>query len=224
MIHLHGLPEKGKPGTIPRATACGSWPITNGGTEEKPGPYSLGPDAGGESLTSEHEDAPRSLVGEACRALEGHRLSPDGRFLAPDERPVPSEFVEKVEAAGICHRCVLATAARRTWPEEPEKLDQEDLKQFAIALTEGRVFTSAHLRRDGDLLSSFMVLALIDPPPPPDFLDKVGVVWEWMDRAAPRAVNGNPCFFSARFMHVSDWLRATAAAKRMAEQRDDLVV
>lgn len=225
MIHLHHLPEMLRLAeTIPRATACGSLPITNAGTEQKPGPYSLGPDAGGESLMPEHEDRPRGLVEEATDVLEETRFSPDGRFLRPDERPVRAAFIDKVAAAGFCHRCVLATAARHAWSEEPDRLDQEELKAFAIGLAEGRVFTSSHLKDPNDIMSVFSVLALMRRLPPPDFLEKVGVVWEWLDKAGPRAINGMPMFFSCRFMHVADWARAVDAAKRIAGMRDDLVV
>lgn len=224
MIHLYRLPTLHRPETIPRATACGSWPITNGGDEEKPGPYSLGPEAAGEALEPEHEDAPRRLIEAAEDAIEEVRFSPEGRFLQPEERPVPEALVDKASEAGYCHRCVLASAARSAWPEEPAKLDQEELKAFAVGLAEGRVFTSSHVRNPDDVRSVFMILALMRRLPPNDFLEKVGVVWEWIDKAGPRAINGMPMFFSCRFMHIADWARAVDAAKRIASMRDDLVV
>lgn len=224
MKHLHHLPEKYRlEETMPRTTACGSLAISNVGDGEKVA-FALGPEAGDHSLTPDCEEPSRSLVEEGVDALEETRFSPEGRFLRPDERPLRAEFLDKVTGAGFCHRCVLATAARRTWPEEPERLGQEELKSFTIGLAEGRVFTSSHLRSQNDIMSVFMPLALMRRLPPDDYFEKVGVIWQWTDRSGPTAINGMPVFFSCRFMHIEDWSRAVAAAKRITDMQNDLVV
>lgn len=36
-------------------------------------------------------------------------------------------------------------------------------------------------------------------------LDKIGVLYEYLDKAAPVMANGHPVFLSVRWMHREDW-------------------
>jgi len=44
-----------------------------------------------------------------------------------------------------------------------------------------------------------------------DWLRNVGALYEYMDKAAPRSINGYPCFFSCEVLHTDDWKRVHAA-------------
>jgi hypothetical protein len=52
----------------------------------------------------------------------------------------------------------------------------------------------------------------------------LGVIWEWMDKAGPRAINGYPIFFSCRIMHAEDWNRAKRAIIREQERRGTIEI
>lgn len=111
----------------------------------------------------------------------------------------------------------------------PEPISEEELKAFTLGLIDGRVFTSAHVGEADMLPMIFMPLGLgmfadhgdkelkaID--------EKLGVFWEWMDRAGPRSVNGYPCFFSVRMLCKSDWERARKAYKDEMDRRKNFTL
>ena len=39
---------------------------------------------------------------------------------------------------------------------------------------------------------------------PVESIKRIGAVYEYLDKALPRAVNGKPCFHSCRFLHRDD--------------------
>jgi hypothetical protein len=56
------------------------------------------------------------------------------------------------------------------------------------------------------------------------YFKHLGGVWEYMDKALPRGINGLPCFMSVRVMHIDDWNRANKAIKREMDRRESLEV
>lgn len=44
--------------------------------------------------------------------------------------------------------------------------------------------------------------------------DKVGMLYEYMDKAGPRSVNGYPCFFSFRWLDKRDSRRVVTLYNR----------
>lgn len=88
------------------------------------------------------------------------------------------------------------------WP--PHK--HEDLIKIAKGLRSGEIFCDRHLRRHEDIQMVFMVLFFITEQ---SFFDRLkafppGMMYEWLDKAAPRGVNGYPCFFSAHILNRAD--------------------
>jgi hypothetical protein len=83
-----------------------------------------------------------------------------------------------------------------------------ELKQLAIDLVEGKVFTSNHLCAEGreDMISSiFMPLALgALSGMPEEELKQLGMVYEYLDKAGPIAVNGFPTFMSCGLLTLND--------------------
>jgi hypothetical protein len=56
-------------------------------------------------------------------------------------------------------------------------------------------------------------------------IQRIGVVWEWISAAGPRAINGYPRFFSCRFMDAEDfWTRAVPAIKAEEARRKEIKV
>jgi len=93
---------------------------------------------------------------------------------------------------------------------EPERLDADEVKCVARGLVEGRVFTADMCPPDM-IGMVFMVvgmggLANYD-------LDKVGNIYEWLDRAGERGINGMPMFMSCKVAHVDDWPLVVEMAK-----------
>ena len=98
------------------------------------------------------------------------------------------------------------------------------LKEIARGLHEGKIFCDTQIR-EGDsniLLSIFMPLVfmskkdiwLMQKHPP-------GLMYEYMDKAGPRSVNGYPCFFSMRILSLEDTKRMSGFYKEyhsMVEQ------
>lgn len=80
--------------------------------------------------------------------------------------------------------------------ETPGKTDEE-LRQIAVDIYDGKIFTSQHLSESEQNLMPmvFMPLALMDRETFKS-LSEVGMVYEYLDKAGPRSVNGCPSFFS----------------------------
>lgn len=55
-------------------------------------------------------------------------------------------------------------------------------------------------------------------------LQNLGCVYEYMDKAAPRGVNGKPIFFSCRILNRSDWNRCAKAITRELERRENMEI
>jgi hypothetical protein len=93
-------------------------------------------------------------------------------------------------------------------------LSDEDLKKLADDIRAGRVFTSAHLSPGEERLlpSVFMPLAFMSAEQRRP-LQGAGLAYEYLDRAAPRSINGCPMFFSVRFLNVADTSKVFAIVR-----------
>ena len=65
---------------------------------------------------------------------------------------------------------------------------------------------------------------MLSPPPPPDYAEKIAIVWEWFEKRGPRSINGMPGFFSHHFMHIDDWKRAAPAIERELKRRREFEI
>lgn len=82
------------------------------------------------------------------------------------------------------------------------RLDDDEIKKVARGIVEGHVFTATMC--PPDMLSMvFMPLGLGGLS---EFeLDNVGNVYEWLDKAGERGINGFPMFMSCRLACQDDW-------------------
>jgi hypothetical protein len=100
------------------------------------------------------------------------------------------------------------------------RMSDEELKQFVLGWCDGRIYTNRHINSARVVPLVFMPLSFWKKP---DLTD-VGLVWEWLSAAGPRAINGHPTFMSCRLMHADDWERARVAVERELKRREEVVV
>src|ERR1700676_2981329 len=101
------------------------------------------------------------------------------------------------------------------------RLPDDKLREFVDDFVSNRIFTSAHLRdNEVDLIPMiFMPLGLgAFSKLQPDSLSQIGCLWEYIDKAAPRGINGRPIFFSFQMLHIVDWKRPQVAIEKEQER------
>lgn len=109
----------------------------------------------------------------------------------------------------------------KTMADESRKigrLKDDELKKFIREFLSGAIYTSAQVTEMNILTMVFMPLALGALSQwEEEEVEKIGILWEYLDQAGPRAVNGCPIFFSMYMMHREDWKIAARVIDR--EQR-----
>jgi hypothetical protein len=86
-------------------------------------------------------------------------------------------------------------------PNRPES----ELKQIALDLHKGLIFSDRHLGPDGDLASAFMALRFLDKQQ----LDELkasnpGLIFEYLEKQGTFSCNGVPSFFSHQYLSQED--------------------
>lgn len=78
-----------------------------------------------------------------------------------------------------------------------KKRSREELYTIAKDIIEGKIFTSLNFDCENEIgiLNTFMPLLMI-PKEKKDFLKDIAFIFEYLDQAAPRGINGKPMFFS----------------------------
>ena len=80
------------------------------------------------------------------------------------------------------------------------KTDNE-LKQIAVDLFDGKIFTDRHCRSEREVTSSFMIISLGGlSKMSKKRREDIGMIYEYLSDAAPVSMNGNPVFFSMRIL------------------------
>lgn len=84
-------------------------------------------------------------------------------------------------------------------------LTDEEIKKLADDIYKGIVFTDRHIQNPGDISGVFMLLALLSEEQIEAFKANMpGMIYEYMDKAGPMAINGMPMFLSLRFLSQED--------------------
>jgi len=87
--------------------------------------------------------------------------------------------------------------------EKLNRMKEEDLKQLALDMHKGLVFTDTQIQQPADMLVAvFMPLAFISINK--KWVDQVGLIYEYLDKAGPRSINGMPTFMSMRIVPRAD--------------------
>jgi len=76
----------------------------------------------------------------------------------------------------------------------------QELKKLAVEIFEGRVFTNRHCN-EHELTSVFMPLVFgAFENKTKNERDDIGLIYEYVDKAMPMAINGKPTFASMRYL------------------------
>ena len=84
----------------------------------------------------------------------------------------------------------------------------EQLKQLAKDIHTGVVFTSNHLPQEDPMLlgAVFMPLVMMSDQQQQDFVaQNPGMVYEYIEKAGPRSMNGYPMFMSFQFITIDEY-------------------
>lgn len=88
------------------------------------------------------------------------------------------------------------------------RISDEEARKIAEDIYKGLIFTDRHLQDPEELKSVFMVLMFMKD----EDINKLkgnppGLIYEYMDRAFPRGINGNPIFMSMQLLSKEDGKR-----------------
>lgn len=84
----------------------------------------------------------------------------------------------------------------------PARLTTDELNELARDVAMNRVYCAN--TEEGIRWSFGFLLGMLDPPMTKEYADQVGAIYESLDKALPRGVNGYPMFTSLRFLHADD--------------------
>lgn len=95
------------------------------------------------------------------------------------------------------------------------RTDQE-IKQLALDVHAGRVFGSWNVANPSDVGMVFMPMMLLGGVHAKT-LERDGIVhlYEHLDKAGPRSVNGMPCFFSFQTLNRDEFERLAAGVRKL---------
>lgn len=104
-------------------------------------------------------------------------------------------------------------------PSKPPK----EIKQIAMDMAEGKVFTSNHIPEDQiDMLPKiFMVIALGGIHP--EHTKNLGMIYEYISEAAPMAINGFPSFFSHKMLNRSDTTKLWELYNKYVKMKSEFI-
>lgn len=82
---------------------------------------------------------------------------------------------------------------------------EKELKKLAEDIYKGLVYTHQHIEKLEDIRTVFMPLAFIDKEQLDELInDAPGLMYEYLDKASPRTINGMPIFFSVSMLSIAD--------------------
>lgn len=102
------------------------------------------------------------------------------------------------------------------WNASAHRMSIQELKSLAFDITEGRVFGTWNMS-DAQLKNVplvFMPVAFGGMPP-----GCAMHIYEYVDKAGPRSINGMPQFFSYRFITRDDWKVVVGMLQKLEAQR-----
>jgi hypothetical protein len=100
---------------------------------------------------------------------------------------------------------------------------REELKQLAVDIHGGRVFTDTMLSTPEEGISVFMPLSLMNEEQKDAFIKENPVfLFEYLNKAGPMAVNGKPIFFSFQFLVKEELEILRDIYKKLVEAVDKL--
>jgi hypothetical protein len=100
--------------------------------------------------------------------------------------------------------------------------DDAFLKALAMDAVDGKIFTSGMIERQEDVGMVFMPLLLMSQETRDEWL-KAGptIIYEYLDKAEPRSINGMPIFFSFSYLNKPDAEKFAEFARAYAKVKEE---
>ena len=105
---------------------------------------------------------------------------------------------------------------------------EQELKQIAKDLYAGRIFTNLHLQpseQESLLFSVFMPLVFIRKETKGGkkfFEDEPSMIYEYVDRAGPMAINGYPIFTSFQYLTEEEHQKMIGYYSKVKQAMEDI--
>jgi hypothetical protein len=103
-------------------------------------------------------------------------------------------------------------------PKAYKPKNDKEIVDLAREMVDGRIYTSQHygVVNDPSLLGMvFMPLLFMDEDSIVWVKANCGMAYEYLDKASPRSINGQPIFMSVRFLDKADADRVLATAEKI---------
>ena len=89
--------------------------------------------------------------------------------------------------------------------EKYKPMTDDEIRKLAEDMYKGLIFTDRHLENQKELPMVFMPLALMDKELIGELVkNPPGMIYEYLDKAGPMAINGMPMFLSLKMTSVDD--------------------
>lgn len=103
-------------------------------------------------------------------------------------------------------------------------LDKEAFKKLVIDFDGNLIFSDRHVpERDSHLIQNIFMPLAFGFNYPKEELEKIGMIYEYLDQASPRGVNGYPTFLSFRILNVPDTTRLLAKVLEIRHAREGVL-
>lgn len=96
----------------------------------------------------------------------------------------------------------MSNGKKKTQMKKLNRMKKEDLKKLACDMNKGLIFTDRDILQPNLLTAVFAPLMFIDADK--KWFDTVGLIYEYYDKAGPRAINGLPMFMSMKIVPKED--------------------
>jgi hypothetical protein len=84
-------------------------------------------------------------------------------------------------------------------------MTDDEIRKLAEDMYKGLIFTDRHLENQKELPMVFMPLALMDKELIGELVkNPPGMIYEYLDKAGPMAINGMPMFLSLKMTSIDD--------------------
>lgn len=99
----------------------------------------------------------------------------------------------------------------------------EELRQIALDMHLGKIFSDRHCPTPDMIRSVFMILAFMEEAQIKELQERnIDFFYEYVSEAGPMAVNGMPTFFSVRMLNKGETVKMFEYYKKFKEAQDSV--
>lgn len=96
--------------------------------------------------------------------------------------------------------------------------NNEELKQIALDIHSGKIFTDRHIKNSVDVPRVFMILSLLNRKQINELKNSnPGLIYEYIEKAGSIAVNGYPSFLSYKTLSQKEFKKVMSYHKKIEE-------